>query len=207
MYDDNNWTPVVGEPLAGFLQQINPIDGKYRATAETTQVSWRYLPFYPQSVGLIRVQDPSWSPKRLAIYYLTLQGNLYRLNGSSPPIHEINGIAKVQITEENVIDYLRFFCFFVRGEDGPFLIAESLDDPYIPKTDDSQTRTVIEGTVRAASYEGRNEQGNFLCEGVVFYSNALFIAHFAVEPTGMIQMLDDEPIASELPVRVDAPIA
>jgi hypothetical protein len=206
MYDDDKWESVTGEELQGFLEQINPIDGKYRVSPDTTQVAFRRLPFY-QQVVLVRVKDPSWTPKKLTIYYLTAEGNLYRLIGTSPPIHEVNSIAPIQLTEENVLEYLRFFCYFVRGEEGPFLIAESIDDPEIPKNMDPQTRAVIEGTVRPASYEGHNEQGHFLCEGVVFYSNALFIAHFAIQPSGMIEMLDDDPIAADLPVRVDSPIA
>jgi hypothetical protein len=82
-----------------------------------------------------------------------------------------------------------------------------MDDPYIPQNPDPKTRTVIEGTIRPATYEGRNEQGHFLCDAVVYYSNAMFIANFAVQPSGMIEMLDDEPIASDLPVKVDAPVA
>ena len=93
------------------------------------------------------------------------------------------------------------------GEEGPFLIAESMDDPYIPKNIDDRTRSVIEGTIRPATYEGKNEKGFFLCDAVVFYSNALFIANFAVQPGGMIEMLDDEPIAADLSVKVGAPVS
>lgn len=206
MYNDDNWTPVEGEYLQGFLDQINPIDGKYKVSTQTTKVVWRPLPFY-ENVVLVRVQDSMWSPSHLNIYYLTEQGNLYRLNGTSPPIHEVNAKAPVKVTEENVLEYLRFFCFFVRGEEGPFLIAEDLNSPDMPKNMDTQTRSVVEGTIRPATFEGMNEQGHFLCDAVVFYANALFIANFAVQPTGMIEMLDDEPIAADLPVRVDAPIA
>ena len=205
MYEDNNWNPVMGEELEGFLGQVNPIDGKYQVNGKTTEVAWRQLPFYDNMV-LIRLRDRTWGKQKLSIYYLTDQGALYRLNGTSPPIHEVNAKAPIRVTEQNVLDYLRFFCFFVRGEEGPFLIAESMQDPYIPQTDDPKTKAVIEGTVRAASYEGRNEQGYFMCDAVVYYANALFIATFAVQPGGMIEMLNDEPIAADLPVRVDAPV-
>ncbi|MEC7702686.1 MAG: hypothetical protein VYC19_08005, partial [Pseudomonadota bacterium] len=85
--------------------------------------------------------------------------------------------------------------------------AEDSNDQYIPTEMDDNTRSVIEGTVRPATFEGKNENGHYLCDAVVFYSNALFIANFAVEPTGMIQMLDDDPIAADLPVSVEAPIS
>ncbi|MBK7362354.1 MAG: hypothetical protein IPJ01_08650 [Micavibrio sp.] len=206
MYHDNNWNPVQGDELAGFLEQINPIDGKYKVSAETTEVHWRMLPFY-DSVALIRVRDPNWVNRRLNIYYLTDQGNLFRLNGTSPPIHEVNAKAPIKVNEKNVLDYLRFFCFFVRGEEGPFYIAESMDDSNMPTDMDDTTRSVIEGTVRGATFAGGNEQGHFLCDAVVFYSNALFIANFAVQPTGMIEMMDDEPIAADLPVKIDCPVS
>jgi hypothetical protein len=206
MYHDNNWNPVKGDELAGFLEQINPIDGKYKVSAETTEVHWRMLPFY-DSVALIRVRDPNWVNRKLNIYYLTDQGNLFRLNGTSPPIHEVNAKAPIKITEKNVLEYLRFFCFFVRGEEGPFYIAESMADTNMPAEMDETTRSVVEGTVRPASFAGMNDQGYYLCDAVVFYSNALFIANFAVQPTGMIEMLDDEPIAADLPVKVEVPVS
>ncbi|MCB1720542.1 MAG: hypothetical protein H6860_03870 [Rhodospirillales bacterium] len=206
MYHDNNWNAVQGDELAGFLEQIDQIDGKYRVSSETTQVHWRMLPFYDQ-VALIRVKDPNWTNPKLNIYYLTDQGNLFRLNGTSPPIHEVNAKAPIKVTEENVLDYLRFFCFFVRGEEGPFYVAETMDDPNMPADMDDTTRSVIEGTIRPATFEGVNEQGHYLCDAVVFYSNALFIANFAVQPTGMIEMLDDDPIAADLPVKVDTPVS
>jgi len=206
MYHDNNWNKVEGAELQGFLEQINPIDGKYKVSADTTQVAWRMLPFY-ETVALVRVHDPNWVNKNLNIYYLTDRGTLFRLNGTSPPIHEVNAKAPIKVNENNVLEYLRFFCFFVRGEAGPFYIAESMDDPNMPTDMDDTTRSVIEGTIREASFEGMNDQGHFLCDAVVFYSNALFIANFAVQPSGMIEMLDDEPIAADLPTKVDCPVS
>lgn len=206
MYNDDKWNAVTGEELAGFLEQINPIDSKYKVSAESTQVHWRQLPFY-DSVALIRVKDPNWVNQSLNIFYLTDQGNLFRLNGTSPPIHEVNAKAPIKVNEENVLEYLRFFCYFVRGEEGPFYIAESMEDPNMPTDMDDTTRSVVEGTVRPATFEGVNEQGHYLCDAVVFYSNALFIANFAVQPTGMIEMLDDEPIAADLPTKVDQPVS
>jgi hypothetical protein len=206
MYNDTNWNDVQGDELAGFLEQINPIDGKYRTSPTSTQVAWRTLPFY-ETVALIRVKDPNWVNKKMVIYYLTDQGNLFRLNGTSPPIHEVNAKAPVKINTDNVLEYLRFFCFFVRGDEGPFYISEDMSDANMPTDMDATTRSVIEGTIRPASFEGMNEQGHFLCDAVVFYSNALFIANFAVQPTGMIEMLSDEPIAGDLSTKVDQPIA
>ena len=206
MYHDDKWNAVQGEELAGFLEQINPIDSKYKVKAESAEVHWRTLPFY-ETVALIRVKDPSWTEKELYIYYLTDQGNLFRLNGTSPPIHEVNDKAPIKVNEGNVLDYLRFFCFFVRGEEGPFYVAETVDDPNMPQDMDDATRSTLTDIVAPAEFLGVNDKGYLLCKAVVFYSNALFIANFAVQPSGMIEMLDDDPIVPDLPTKIDKPVS
>ena len=130
--EDKGWNAVTGEELAGFLSQVGNVDGKHRTSADTTEVAWRSLPFYEQVV-LIRLRDRTWLPENLQIFYLANQGQLTRLDGTSPPIHQTNADAPVRINDDNVLDYLRFFCFFVRGEDGPFLVEGSeIDDVATP---------------------------------------------------------------------------
>lgn len=195
MYQDDNWNPVEGDELEGFIEQVTPIDGRHKVTAESSEVHWRTLPFY-DNVAMIRVQDSSWDKPGLVVYYLTREGQLYRLNGTSPPIHEINDVAPVKITEDNVLDYLEFFCFFVRTEEGPFLVVEDMNNPYLPESLDESSLKAIEGVIMPKSYEGvqaKDEKfgdnsemqtivhkGAFLCKAVVYYSSSLFISSFAV---------------------------
>lgn len=204
---NDDWNSVTGEELEGFLGKIGTIDGRHETNASSTTVAWRPLSFYDQVV-LIRVKDPAWVPEKLYVYYLANQGQLTRLDGTSPPIHMVNAEAPIRITEDNVLDYLRFFCYFVRGEEGPFLICEDMDNPAMPHDAmDDSTRKAIENVLRPATFEGKNGEGFFMCDGVVFYSNALFLANFAIQPSGMIEMLDDDPILHDLPVRVDSPVS
>lgn len=200
------WTRVYGEQLLGFIEQINPVDGKYRLSESSTLVDWRPLSFY-ENVALIRVYDPMWVNSRMVIYYLSDRGSLYRLNGTSPPIHEINHKAPIRLTEDNALDYLRFFCFFVRGNEGPFYLLESMEDPLLPSDLDATSQSVLEGTCRQAQYSGQDEDGHFLCNAIVYYSNALFESNFRVRNTGMLDMLDDNPIAGDLSSKIHAPIA
>lgn len=58
MYDDDNWTGITGEELVKILDYIKPVDGKYAVSVETTEASWRTLPFYNQ-VKLARLTDPT----------------------------------------------------------------------------------------------------------------------------------------------------
>lgn len=204
--EDDQWSAVLGAELDGFLDQVGTIDGRHATNANSTEVKWRPLPFYDQVV-LIRLKDESWDPPHLQIFYLANQGQLTRLDGTSPPIHMVNAEAPIKITDDNVLDYMRFFCYFVRGEEGPFLIAEHADDPALPQNVDEKTQRVIEGVLREASYEGRDENDFWLCDAVVFYDESLFLAKFAIQPSGMIEMLEDHDLAENLGVRIDSPVS
>ena len=205
LHDDDLWHVVSPAEKKGFFDKVGIIDDKHQPSPETTDVHWRQLPFYKQ-VALVRLRDPNWDPHNLGIYYLTNKGELTRLDGTSPPIHMINAEAPIKVTEDNVLDYLRFFCFFVRGEEGPFLISETMDSFGMPQTMDDTSRKAIEGVLRPASYEGKNAEGHFLCDAIVFYSNALFLSNFAIQPSGMIEMMEDDPLVTDLPVRVEQPV-
>ena len=64
---------------------------------------------------LIRVRNPQWKDEKLFLYLLLHGAETYPLTGASPPLHELNGKAPLRLNEKNVLDYLRFFCFFVRA--------------------------------------------------------------------------------------------
>lgn len=205
-HDDDKWNAVSEAEKQGFFDKVGTIDGKHECAVDSTEIHWRQLPFY-KTVALVRLRDSNWDPSHLNVYYLTSKGELTRLDGTSPPIHMMNAEAPIKVTEENVLDYLRFFCFFVRGEEGPFLISETMDSYGLPKNMDAGTQKAVEGVLRPASYEGKNDDGHYLCDAIVFYSNALFLSNFAIQPSGMIEMMEDDPLVTDLPVRVDQPVS
>ena len=207
MYFDENWTSFSLEDLAKLCNSIGPrVGDKHVVDSKTTVADQRKLSFY-NSVYLIRVKDRAWEPKNLFLYYLAHGTDLLWLNGTSPPIHQLNARGVLNLTDTNVLDYLRFFCFYVRAEEGPFVVAEDMKDTYVPKDIDKATRKVLENTLRPARNEECNSDGNWNCDAVVYYSNAIFSADYLVESSGMVHMLADQPIAADLPVKIDAPIA
>ena len=116
------WEAADAELSEDLFSRVNPIDGRYPVQEETSVVATVRAPWSP-GVQILQIKDPSWSPPGLAIYYLRRDdGSLYRLNGTSPAIHEVNASAGLKLSEENVLQYVRFFSFFVRGEEGPFYI-------------------------------------------------------------------------------------
>ncbi len=206
-------TPTIRK--RNLIKRLNPIDGRHNIHLESATIRECSLSWYKQH-RLIQIKDSAWKNRKLTLYYLIgTNGQLYRLNGTSPPIHMINKEEPIQLEAGNALSYLCFFCFFVRGAEGPFYLLESKSDPILKeclavpesKANGETALKIIEGAVKPARFEGIDDKGRFLCDAVCFYSNALFLVNFAIASNGMIEMLDDEPIAGDLPFRIDAPIA
>ena len=204
-HDDDQWNAVTGAEQKGFLDKVGTIDNRHQTSPDGTAIHWRTLPFYKQ-VALVRLRDAQWDTPNLNIYYLTYKGELTRLDGTSPPIHQMNAEAPIKLNEDNILDYLRFFCFFVRGEEGPFLVSETMDTYGLPDMDET-TSKAVEGVLRPATFEGKNDEGHYMCDAIVFYSNALFLANFAIQQSGMIEMLEDDPLVQDLSVKVNVPVS
>jgi len=199
-YEDDKWQQVTGADVEPFIKAVSPIKGKYEVKADTAKVEWRMLSFYP-SIAMVRVNDSSWGSDVGPFWFLAKQGRMFHLDGTSLPIHEANDAGPIQISEQNVLDYLNFFCTFVHGDEGPFLIIENMNDPVLPPDMDDSVRKVIEDAINPASYDGMTEKGEFQASANVLYGDALFFARFVIYPDGMIEMVDDEPIAADLPVK------
>lgn len=201
MFENYSWQKVPGEQLEPFLKLVNPIQAKHNASPASATVEWSQLPFYT-TIGLVKVNDSAWAPNTGPFWFLAKQGRMFLLDGSSAPIHDANEADPVKVTDQNALDYLRFFCYFVHGDEGPFLIVENIDHPAIDKAKlDDSTRKVIEDAIRPAAFEGRTSEGALEASAMVLYGNALFSARFSMTENGMIEMIDDEPVAADLPVK------
>jgi len=201
MLERCTWQSVTGTQIKPFVDLVNPIQNKYTANPASSQVRFSPLPFY-KDIALVEVNDTSWAPKTGPFWFLAKQGKMFLLDGSSAPIHDANEAGPIVITENNVLDYMHFFCFFVHGDEGPFFVVEDINHPAFDMSRmDPAIKQTIENAILPATYEGKAENGTYETTAMVLYGNALFSARFAVTSNGMIEMIDDEPIAADLPTR------
>ncbi len=202
MFEQYAWQKVEGvEQLTPFLNLVNPVQGTFVVSPETARVGWCQLPFY-STIGLVRIDDPALPPNSGPFWFLAKQGRMFQLDGKSGPIHDANEADPIRVTDENALDYLRFFCYFVHGDEGPFLIVEDIDHPALDTARlDAAQRKILEDAIRPAAFEGRTPQGAMEASAMVLYGNALFAARFSMTENGMIEMTDDEGVATDLPVK------
>jgi SpoVK/Ycf46/Vps4 family AAA+-type ATPase len=124
------------------------------------------------------------------------------LNGSSGPIHDTNEAESLHLPQAAVVDYVRFFFYFLRSDDGAFVLIESGNeigsaaDAGEPNDDEQEVLTLeaARAAARALKTRGLDAAERWLIDATVAYSGGLFSASIAVEPNGLVEMTDDDPI-------------
>jgi hypothetical protein len=191
--------PLSPAEVADFAARVGWVDDVAAISSETTAVARQPLPWW-RGVELIVAADPAWHDGNGTVAWL-LDTHLHRLDGESKPIHVMNAQNRPVLDEGNVLPYLGFFCWYVRGEGGPFTILQSPDDRIFPLRPDAEGAADVARLLRPATLLERRDDG-FHCEATIWYSDALFVANFIVGPDGMVSMIEDDPLMPELGMHI-----
>ena len=161
------------------------------------------LSFYPDARILRLSHDRAGTARRIH-YWLEADAEVTRLNGTSPPIHQFNK-RHLKLSMESVRQYLHFFCFFVRGEDGPFYLLDDAPSATLSASTTPADRAQIsEGAMPTWIIGERKDSYRLLAR--CFYSTSLTTAYFIVQKTGPIQMEEDHVYLADLSGQVDMPL-
>ncbi|MRG71107.1 hypothetical protein GH722_04950 [Alphaproteobacteria bacterium HT1-32] len=202
MYEEEKWRDVPAALANKIIGTVRDAGAKYPKLTDAARAHECPLPFY-QDAPLIRLTDTGGSNDQPPLYFLMEQDELYPLDGHSIAIHEYNAKVSINLTRDNVVEYLRFLGFFIESDHGPFLVAESIDDPIVPLDLTEQTRRVFERELKPVVIKSETEQGHFLLEATVLYANQLSAAKFEVKPDGTVDMIENEGLAADLQIRDD----
>lgn len=203
----NGWEDFQGDLPEALLKALPTL--KF---GDGLSVREQSLSFYPDTKFII-LKHTDWSPSNLFIYALVKGDETIWLNGTSPGIHHFNGAGHLNLTDDNIVEYVRFFCFFVRGKEGPFYVVSTIDAPYLTselgaatRDGNEKLREIFKQRFQSPRYYGKSPEGDHRISALVMYSNALFIADFELKSTGMVKMANDIPVMADLPSKILAPL-
>jgi hypothetical protein len=156
----------------------------------------RYLrPRFYANHALIEVRIARGDAIRVR-YLLDGDDAMLPLEGRSDPIHAANG-PKAWCSTPRVLDYLRFFVFFLRGSDGPFTLLEA-ELELLPSEGETVTPELEElrSHIRPLRIGGQDGQGRFLVPATVAYDGTMWRTTLAVSTGGEVEMIDEkDPVA------------
>jgi hypothetical protein len=168
------FTQITDERLESFRRNTNRPDLKMESAS---------LPFYGRG-GLVRITDKGDTSFWVVTSFNLDDAAWTALDGSSDNIYAANEACGLNLTEANVLDYLRFFCDFLDMDDDRLRIAGT-------------GHVVIGGRkivpTIAPALSGLND-GKFMCAAHALYSGAVFEATFSIATDGRVVMLSDNEI-------------
>jgi hypothetical protein len=176
------------------------------------------LPFY-EGAHLCEARVRRGSEVAGSLMFIEHEHGFTWLTGTSPPIHDLNASLPITLTRNTVLDYLRFFCRAVHGEQGAFTIFEHGEDllplPSAPPDEVAVAEALARPCTIVSEPGDSGRPSGILVDAVVKYSNAIFSARFSVQVKekespkkgtgipGMVEMLDDNPLAANLNVLLE----
>jgi hypothetical protein len=106
------------------------------------------------------------------------------------------------LTQDNVIEYLRLYCFFVHREGWPLLIVDDLSHPILdaerfPREDTE----LLEKKVRAPRVIAGSGSGPYRIDAFAVLGALLLQATFEVGRDGRVAVTDEKNVLMPLQVR------
>jgi hypothetical protein len=182
-----------------FVQGVSVAraETKQWAKHEPVEVSAARPLFYP-GWTLVEALCALDGERRGVVAFLQRASDAVLLPGKSEPIHQMNRRGALKLdTDQAVLEYLRFFCAYVWGDDGAFKVVESKD-----ALDGGELSHPVE--LAPASIQEHDKEAGWLCNAIVSYASYLFRAKLRVRPNGEVEMIDDEPVAQ---IKGASPVA
>ena len=190
------WEPCDPEIGLSALSRLADESPRWFASSSYVGGQTARLAFYARHllVELAITRSETTTP----VFVLHGPERTFWLNGESAPIHDVNDLESVTLTDETAEAYLRFFLLFLRADYGAFTLVDSPAqlEPEIEDTEGSVTLTSMRSTVKPLTRDDLEGEGRWVFEGTVAYNVTLFNAKFAVTADGVVEMIDDEPLGS-----------
>ena len=204
-----SWTTLEGEARSSELGLFDreAIAGRLKEEGwDRERARMLLLSFYDKAV-LYEIEFRREDERGVFAYVRAGSGTesvVWAINGSSAPVHQLNGEARLKIGSiHQAVDYMRFYIGAIQADKGRFQIVEQVDDLlWIDPSPNGSGREAVAGKLRLLDIF--EDDGDWIGSGTVVFGSGVYDASFEVLETGMVNMLNDTPIATGLPIHVES---
>jgi TPR repeat protein len=197
------WTALEGDERTGELDRFAGGDLSTRLEGwDPGRVRTLPVTFYDDA-ALYEIELRR-GDERGVFTYLRTGDRTTAIDGKSPQIHALNndGLLRIGSIQQGIW-YLRFYVGALAGEGKRFQIVEEVDDLlWIDPSSNDDARDSVAGKLRLLDIF--EDDGDWIGSGTVVYGSGVFDADLEVLATGMVNMLNDTPIATDLPIHVES---
>jgi tetratricopeptide (TPR) repeat protein len=196
------WHTLVPRELEIEIKRLPASDQRF-AHGQIVRVRVLSLNFYNNAM-LFEAETRQENGERGVINYIRRGDETIFLDGTSPPIHEMNQTLPPNLdTVDQATAYLRFFAGSIKGDDGRFNLIDRAEElHWLPETTDKLRANLAHIITPLIVQETRD--GRWGAVGTVQYTNALFYSIFRLSRNGQVEMGTDNPVAAELPILAES---
>lgn len=216
MLQNIDWQPVAEHDIEDLTK---PFEYHLRENnVQPVQFFTTRLAFYPNtsliSFKIINETKEYWRyfleviPTNIQTQYpINDKSHFYTLNGLSAPIHDCNAIVPLSIDEDNVLDYMSFFCFFVQAEEGSFYLIQQQNDKALPTLlwkdcyIHNNAPLKLRTQFKPPKILRKTEDG-FVCEATMYYGTNISVVTMDVSHNGKVVLKKTKKICEGLPYRM-----
>ena len=199
MFDEAH-TKLEIEETATLLDELNNhIDGSIFDPLETTILSIE-LPFYP-GYRFLHVADHATVPP-LERYVFQKNGTMefIIIDWNYKTIQKINKEVPINLTDETIVDYVRFYFGHVKGRHGPFIICETADHIRWKDEPPPEIKRSLNQALSPLEVAEKKDGNAYTINAFMMLKDALFGVQVFVQPNGDVSMSDHQIIMEDIPV-------
>ncbi len=194
-----SWEPCQADVAEDVLKELAMARPTAFASASLLHARFARLPFYSNhDLVDVRMLGVAGVDRALLLHG---PAGTHMLNGQSTPVHLVNALESLALTDVTLLDYVRFFLFAIRGEHGAFVVIEAPEEiglEVAPGADAAAAGQIamLRQLWTPLQQEIAATDGRFRVQATVAYADVLYASTFLVTPDGEIEMVDDTPLAA-----------
>lgn len=186
--------------VATVLDRLNPEFQDVDFDPVETTIMAVELPFYP-GYRFLEVSNHTVFPS-LQRFVLYTDDDFMILDFTNDPIYALNKKLPIQLNEDSVLDYVRFFFTYVRGKHGRFLISETVDDIHWKDEPPPAARKAVGKMLQPIEIKS-SDGGTYHMEATMVFKDSLFKSDIYVSSDGSVTLKDEELLIEEMPILDD----
>ncbi|MGD9637445.1 MAG: hypothetical protein AB7U85_00120 [Alphaproteobacteria bacterium] len=191
------WTPVDKKNARLIIEKINALHDITLFDSESTRLQETKLSFYDDYILLKATELAAIPP--LNMRFLFRSGEIVKLDGTIDAFNTVNRKAKINLNQDNVYAYAKFFLGSLVSQDGAFRIVESIDDVEFSLDPTDEELEKITSAINSPII--KEDDNGFNIETNMIYSDCVYKVNIFVNKNGDLDILNEEVLLSEMPVR------
>ena len=170
---------------------------------ETTSIIARQYSFYPGYTYIEIADHMSNPPREIHAVQNDENGELTILDWTNKPIYDLNVSVPIELEDDNIRDYIRFFFANTRGRHGQMKVIENVDDISWQEEPPPAARKAVSKLIepiRVLETSGNEPVQAKVC---FLHKDSIFKARVSIDAQGRVEISDEDLTLEEIPVYDD----